>query len=44
SYPKEGAHCDGLYLEGARWNKSEGCLEEPAAVELYFQMLVMHFR
>ncbi|CAM9828576.1 unnamed protein product [Chrysoparadoxa australica] len=42
--PKEGAYCEGLYLEGARWNRMEGCLDEPLPMELYFQMPVIHFR
>ncbi|CAM9332211.1 unnamed protein product, partial [Choristocarpus tenellus] len=41
---KEGAYCDGLFLEGARWNKTEGCLEEPLAMELFFSMPVIHFK
>lgn len=44
SYPKEGAYCDGLFLDGARWNRQEGCLEEPPPMELFYQMPVIHFK
>jgi dynein heavy chain, axonemal len=41
---KEGAYCDGLFLEGARWNKLEGCLAEPEPMQLYHEMPVIHFK
>lgn len=44
SYPKEGAYCEGLFLDGARWNLDEGCLEEPPPMELFYQMPVIHFK
>ncbi|CAN0442873.1 unnamed protein product, partial [Laminaria digitata] len=44
SYPKEGAYCEGLFLDGARWNRQEGCLEEPPPMELFYQMPVIHFK
>lgn len=44
SPPKEGAYCDGLYLDGARWNRQEGCLEEPAPMELFYHMPIIHFK
>lgn len=42
--PKEGALCDGLFLEGAKWNKLEGCLVEPEPMQLYHEMPPIHFR
>ncbi|CAM9527837.1 unnamed protein product, partial [Phaeothamnion confervicola] len=40
----EGAYCDGLFLEGARWNRAEGCLEEPLPMELFSPVPPIHFR
>jgi dynein heavy chain len=44
SGPKEGAYCHGLFLEGAKWNKLEGCLAEPEPMQLYCEMPVIHFK
>lgn len=44
SYPKEGAYCDGMFLDGAGWNRQDGCLEEPPPMELFYQMPVIHFK
>ena len=43
-YPKEGAYVKGIYLEGARWDGDHGFLQEPAPMELFSPMPLIHFR
>mmetsp|Transcript_3653 Transcript_3653/g.6221 ORF Transcript_3653/g.6221 Transcript_3653/m.6221 type:complete len:1261 (+) Transcript_3653:2172-5954(+) len=43
-YAKEGAYVSGLILEGARWDLDNGHLTEPAPMELYCDMPVIHFK
>lgn len=42
--PREGAYIKGLFLEGAKWNITDGCLLEPEPMELHCPMPVIHFR
>ncbi|CAE8701670.1 unnamed protein product, partial [Polarella glacialis] len=39
---EEGQNIHGLFIEGARWNKQEGKLEESEAKRLHMPMPVMH--
>jgi dynein heavy chain len=42
SAAREGAFVTGLYLEGARWDVANNCLEESRPKEMFFAMPVMH--
>ena len=42
--PKEGQYIRGLFLEGAQWNKPDGCLMEPEPMQLFAPMPVVHFK
>ena len=42
--PDDGAYVRGLYLEGARWDADARQLAEPAAMELFSPMPVVHFK
>ncbi len=42
--PKEGQFIQGLFLEGARWNKEEACLAEPEPMQLFAPLPVIHFK
>ena len=42
--PKDGAYVKGLFLEGAGWQHEEGCLCEPAPMQLIDHMPIVHFR
>eukprot|EP01002_Notosolenus_urceolatus_P015217 NODE_753_length_1810_cov_24.956843_g613_i0.p1 GENE.NODE_753_length_1810_cov_24.956843_g613_i0~~NODE_753_length_1810_cov_24.956843_g613_i0.p1 ORF type:complete len:547 (-),score=214.31 NODE_753_length_1810_cov_24.956843_g613_i0:169-1809(-) len=44
SAAREGAYVSGLFLEGARWDSNNGCLEDPKMKELYPQMPVILIR
>ena len=39
-----GAYMSGLFLEGAKWDYSKGCLGEPAPMELHSAMPVIYFK
>ena len=41
--PAEGVLIRGLYLEGARWSKKEGCLVNPKPLQLICELPIMHF-
>jgi dynein heavy chain len=43
-HPKEGAYIKGLFLEGARWDFEKGNLSEPAPMELFCLMPIIHFK
>merc|ERR1712137_797510 len=40
--PEEGQHIHGLFMEGARWNKSEGKLDESEPKKLFVPMPVIY--
>jgi dynein heavy chain len=40
--PEEGQNISGLYLEGARWNRTEGKLEESETKKLFCPLPVIH--
>ncbi|KAH9088158.1 hypothetical protein LEN26_019633 [Aphanomyces euteiches] len=40
--PAEGCYVYGLFLEGARWNKEIGSLDDPLPKELFAKMPLMH--
>ena len=42
--PDDGAYVRGLYLEGAKWDSDARQLAEPAAMELFSPMPVVHFK
>lgn len=42
--PREGAYIHGLYLEGARWEERNGCLEESRPKEMACALPVLHVR
>jgi len=42
--PKEGVYISGLYLEGARWDETNGCLAEPYPLELYSPLPIILFK
>jgi dynein heavy chain len=42
--PREGAYIHGLYLEGARWEERNGCLEESRPKEMACALPVLHIR
>jgi dynein heavy chain len=42
--PKEGQYIRGLFLEGAQWSKEDACLAEPAPMQLFAPMPVVHFK
>ena len=44
AHPKEGALVYGMYLEGARWNRDEGCLADANPLELIADMPMVHFK
>ena len=41
--PADGVYIYGLFIENARWNAVDRCLEEPAPGEMYSQIPVIHF-
>lgn len=43
-HPKEGAFIKGIFLEGARWDFEKGTLTEPAPMELFCLMPIIHFK
>jgi len=43
-HPKEGAYVKGIFLEGARWDFEKSALSEPAPMELFCQMPLIHFK
>jgi len=43
-HPKEGAFIKGIFLEGARWDFEKGYLAEPAPMELFCLMPLIHFK
>lgn len=43
-HPKDGAYMKGVFLEGARWDFEHGYLAEPAPMELFAQMPIIHFK
>lgn len=42
--PREGAYIHGLWLEGARWDEKNGCLEESRVKEMLCAMPVIHVK
>jgi len=42
--PREGAYIHGLYLEGARWEERNGCLEESRPKEMACALPVLHVK
>ncbi|RKP17872.1 hypothetical protein ROZALSC1DRAFT_23782, partial [Rozella allomycis CSF55] len=42
--PKDGIYVQGVYLEGASWDKKANCLKEPRPMELVTPMPVIHFK
>jgi len=44
SAPRDGALVKGLVLEGARWDNDGAALTEPAVLELWSEMPLVHFR
>ena len=42
--PSDGVYIYGLFIENARWNMEDRCLEEPAPGEMYSQIPMIHFR
>ncbi len=42
SQPEEGTYVHGLFMEGARWDKSKGCIADSAPKELHPPVPVMH--
>jgi dynein heavy chain len=40
--PEEGQHIHGLFIEGARWNRQEGRLDESEPKKLFVQMPVIY--
>ena len=40
--PPDGCYINGMFIEGARWDKESGSLQDPLPKELYAQMPVMH--
>lgn len=42
--PKEGAYMHGMFLEGARWNKDDSCLDDSNPMELIADMPIVHFK
>jgi len=42
--PREGVYVKGMYLEGAGWDRDNGCLCEPEAMELIVPMPIVHFK
>ncbi len=43
-YPKEGAYVSGIFLEGARWNVEQNCLDDANPMELVCKMPMVHFK
>ena len=43
-YPKEGAYVTGIFLEGARWNVEQNCLDDANPMELVCKMPMVHFK
>lgn len=41
--PNDGVYIYGLFIENAKWNHLDKCLEEPAAGEMHSQIPVIHF-
>lgn len=41
--PKEGSFTYGNYLEGAKWDTPGACLAQPAPMELFAPMPIIHF-
>ena len=44
THVKEGALVYGMFLEGARWNRDEGCLADAHPLELIADMPMVHFK
>lgn len=42
--PRDGAYVDGLFLEGARWDKSLNSLTNSKLKELFFEMPLIHIK
>ena len=41
--PKEGVYVQGLFVEGAKWNKDDSCLAEPDPMQLFDFLPLIHF-
>ena len=42
--PKDGVYINGLFLEGAAWDKKNCCLIEANAMQLVTEMPTIHFK
>lgn len=43
-YPEDGVYIHGFFMDGARWNREEACVDDPLPGELYSTMPVIHFK
>jgi dynein heavy chain len=41
--PSDGVYIFGLFIENAKWNSFDRCLEEPSPGEMHSQIPVIHF-
>lgn len=44
SAPEDGIYINGLWIDGARWNMSQGCLEESEPGVMYAPLPIVHFQ
>ena len=42
--PNDGVYIYGLFIENAKWDMENRCLEEPAPGEMHSQIPVIHFQ
>ncbi|KAK9823491.1 hypothetical protein WJX72_003121 [[Myrmecia] bisecta] len=42
--PEDGVYIDGLWLDGARWNAAQGCLDESEPGVMFSPLPVVHFK
>ena len=41
--PEDGCYIQGIYMEGARWDLTKGCLARQLPKDLIFPMPIIHF-
>ena len=41
--PEDGVLVNGLYFDGARWNKEEHCIDDPNPGEMFSLLPIVHF-